>query len=109
MGETIAKRSGVAKLTAAFATVYTVYPAYWGRVSMIHLDNSTGSDVTVRLCLVAPSGTPIEDNAMLWDFTIPANDFIEFGDGYWLPPSSSLQASCSSDGAIKMHWSTEEE
>lgn len=103
------KRSGVNKLTSGFTTVYTVQVNYWSKVTMIHLVNTTAAPVTVQLCSVAPGGTPTQDNALMWNFSIPANDLIELGDGYWMSSQMSLAAKCSVDGAINLIWSLEEE
>lgn len=109
MAAATTKRSGANKLVTSYANIYTVQPNYWSKVTMLHLVNTTGVAATVTVCSVAPGGTASQDNALMWDFSIPANDMIEFGDGYWMASLWSLIAKCSVDGAINMMWSLEEE
>jgi hypothetical protein len=109
MSASTTKRSGVAKLSSAFANIYSIQPNYWGRVTMLHLVNTTGAAATVKVCIAAPGVAGSQDNALMWGFNVPANDMIEFGDGYWLSSQTSLIACCSVDGAVNLHWSIEEE
>ena len=76
---------------------------------MLHLVNTTGAAATVRVCIVPPNSVPGQENSLMWDFNIPANDMIEFGDGYWLSTQTSIIALCGTEGAVNLHWSIEEE
>jgi hypothetical protein len=78
------------------------------RVSNIHLSNTTNAAVTIDLCLCASPDPPTAANALLWQFSLGANDFLEFGEGLWLPPGSSLQGGASAGSAIALFLSGHE-
>jgi len=109
MNGTTLVRVGVgANLSGAFAVLHTVYQARWLRVTNLHLVNVSLAAVTVNVCAVVKGGTPDVTNALLWGFSIPASDFIEASEGLMLPPGSSIQALCSTPGAINLYFSGEE-
>lgn len=87
------------------AIAHTVYRDRWFKVTCLHIVNTTAAPVTVQVCIVPDGGAPVQTNALLWDFAIPANDLIEMADGLLLPPSSSMQALCSAAGAINLFLS----
>lgn len=92
-------------LTTAFQVVLTAYAFGTLRINMIHLVNTSAADVTVRLCFVPltnPVTAPAAANAVLWDFNVPANDFLEFGEGDHLAAYTSIQALASVDNAINI-------
>lgn len=89
-------------LTGAFQVILRAYPIGILRLTMVHLVNVTATDATVRLCYVANGGTPTVANAILWDFVVPANDFIEFGAQDYLPASTSIQAMSGTASAINI-------
>lgn len=84
---------GMISLTASFQTVLTVNASLSLTVKMMHLVNTSGSAVTVRICYVPSGGTANVGNAALWDFSLPANDFMEFGEGHELEGGTTIQAS----------------
>ena len=84
----------------SYSTLHTVNCARWMRVANIHLANTGATDQTVRLCRVISGGAAGTSNALLYDFTVPANDFIEFGEGLMLGPKDSLQGSADAANAI---------
>lgn len=97
------------QLTAGFQTLYTVNNARWFRATCFHLVNVTASARTVRLCVVPPAGAASAVNALLWDFSVPANDFIEFGEGLKVPPASTIQVMASAISALNLFLSGVEE
>ena len=68
-------------LGTSFGLIFAVGHQYQLTVSCIHLCNTTSAAVTVQLSAVGPSALAGQPNALLWNFSIPANDFIEFGEG----------------------------
>ena len=82
----------------SFTTVYTVPGSTTFTASMLHVCNTTVAVVTVRVCLVPPAGSPGTDNAILWDFSIAANDVLELLKGDIWAEGSTLQAKASSAG-----------
>jgi hypothetical protein len=99
-----------AQLGAGFATLYT--PATQSKrecvVSRIHLANTTGGAITVRICTVLPGGTPTQANALLWDYSIAANAYVEFGKDLVLLWGVSLQASASVGASVTLTFAGQE-
>lgn len=88
------------ELTGTFQTVYTVPAVTKFTCAIIHIANTTSSAKTVQVCIVPSAGSPTAANALLWDFSIAANDFIEFGKGdIWLA-DATLQAKASASSAV---------
>jgi hypothetical protein len=85
-------------LTTSFQNVSA--PALPAVVSVIHIVNTTAGSATVQMSLVAGNETPSESNALLWDFNIPANDFIEFGEGITIPVRYSIKTKVSADNTL---------
>ena len=96
-------------LTNAFKTIYTVNNQRWFTVKSIHIANSSAGAVTVQVCFVFAGGSPAAGNAAIWNFSIPANDFIEWGAGLKLPPSATVQALASAGTSINLWISGVEE
>lgn len=70
---------------AADETIYTVPALTQFTVGVISIANTTNAAKTIRLYRVPSAGAAAQANAILFDFSIPANDFIEFGRGrQWL-------------------------
>lgn len=86
------KPIAVLELTAAFQTYYTVPALTTFTTGIIHIANQSASAATIQLCVVPSAGSPTADNAILWNFSIAANDFIELGRGILLPAASSFRA-----------------
>ena len=96
------KALAVAPLTTSFTTLYTVPSLTTFTVGMLHLVNTTGSAVTVRMCVVPSAGSPLVGNSLLWDFQIQANDVVELLKGdQWLA-GASLQALGSTLNAVNL-------
>lgn len=96
------KISAFTSLTVAPQTVHTVFAERKLTIEMIHLVNVTGAAATIQLHYVPPSGVAAVTNAALYDFSIPANDFIELGEGQILFESYSIIGTCSVDNAINI-------
>lgn len=91
-------------LSGAFQTVVSANPVGI-RVCVIHLVNTTGAPVTVQVCVVPHGGTPSVANALLYDYSIPANDFLQFDEGDFLSPNSTLQALASAGNSVNLRFS----
>lgn len=90
-------------------TVHTVDSHRWLRIENIHLCNVTGGAVTVQFCLVPYGGSSGTTTALLYAFSIPANDFIEFGEGLRLGPGGLVRGLANAADAITAHLSGIEE
>lgn len=99
------KVSSITSLSPAFTVLRTVYKDRWFRISCVHVANVTAVPDTVQICLVPPAQSPGSANGLVWNFTIPANDFIEFGEGIWCPPNATVQALCATPAAINVQLS----
>lgn len=73
------------------AVIHTVKSPRWLTLSNIHISNTSGSAVTVSIFFVPSGASPAVGNAGVYSFSVPANDFIEFGEGQKLPPKASIQ------------------
>jgi hypothetical protein len=89
-------------LTIANQTVHTVYAQRNLTLSMVHLVNVTAAPKTVNVYFVPALGAAAAANAALLAYVIPANDFIEFGEGQILSSQQFVVASCSVDNAVNM-------
>ncbi len=97
----------VTQLTTSMSTLYTLPSSTNFTVTMLHICNVTGSAATVRLCLVPNGGSPTAANAILWDFSIAANDVQELLKGdIWIdgagPATIQAQASANTSINIKL-------
>lgn len=95
-------------LTVGFTTLHTVDSHRWLTVSVVHVANVTAGAVTVQLCYVPPGGAAAVGNAALWNYSIPANDFIEFGEGDILFPNWTIQGLASAGNSINVRIAGEE-
>lgn len=96
-------------LTGAFQTIHTVYRTRQLTISVIHIANTTAGAITVQLCFVPPAGTAAQGNAALWDYSIPANDFIQLSEGQILGSEYTIQALASAGNAINLAISGRED
>lgn len=96
------KVSRAVALTIADQVIHTVYESRTFEITMIHLVNTTAVPVTVQVCAVPQGGTKQQANALLWDYEIPAHDFIEFGEGHLLLPGGSIRANANADNAVNL-------
>ena len=95
------------QLTTAFQSVAAVPPGVTYALKLIHLTNTTNAPRTVQVCYVPATDTPTQSNALLWDFSIPANDFLEFGEGDVLSAGSSIRAKASANTALNLKFSAQ--
>ena len=100
--------SKILTLGVAFAPVYTVSFARWSTIKNIHIANSSAGAVAVKVCFVFQGLTPLQGNAALWNFSVPGNDFIEYGEGIKLPPGTSVQGLAASANVINLWLSATE-
>lgn len=89
-------------LTGSFAIYYTVPGSTTFTVTCIHIVNVTGAEQAVWVCIVPSAGSPAEGNALLWQFTIPARGFIEFGAGDEWEENSTLRAKVSTAAGVTL-------
>lgn len=101
----VLKTVDVAQLTGSFATIYTVPGATQFTVTMLHLVNTSGVVVTVRICLVPSAGSPTQSNALFWDFSLAANDVLEVLKGDIWAAGSTLQALAGTTAVINIKLS----
>lgn len=59
-------------------TVYTVPASTTAQFTSIRVANTTSSAITVRIFATPSGGTSDQTTAIVYDFTIPANDYHEF-------------------------------
>ena len=78
----------------SFSDIYTPGGGVTFTTGVIHIANTHTAAVTLELC-IDDGGGDVQTNALLWDISIPANDFIEFGQGIILAAGSSLSAKAS--------------
>lgn len=90
----------VFQLSDSFQTVFSLPRTLRFVTKSIHLVNTSGSDAEVSVCLVPYGGAAAQANALLWDFTITAGDFVEFLEGDTWPAGSSLQAKANVTGVV---------
>lgn len=91
-----------AQLGAAFAVIHTVGYQAQLTVTLIHIVNTTANAATIRLCVHAEGAAAAAGNAVLWDYSIPANDFIEIADGMILYSRWAIEARTGTAGAITL-------
>jgi len=96
-------------LTVAPQTVHTVYRDRVLTIGMVHLANVTAGAITVQLHYVPSGGTAAVGNAVLYDFSVAANDFEELNVGQLLPEGTAIVAACSVDNAVNILLSGLEE
>ncbi len=99
------KPVAVVELTAAFQTIYTVPASTSFTAAVLHLVNASGAAKTVDVCLVPAAGSPLQANAILWQFSIGANDFVELAKGDIWPTGSTLQARASAGTSVNLKLS----
>lgn len=88
------KDLGSYAVTASFGTAYTV-PALTKFVTgILHLVNTTNNTITIQFC----KNGDTESNAILWNFPILANDFIEFGKGIIFSAGETIRIKASGTG-----------
>lgn len=88
------KDLGSVAITTSFATAYTVPGATKFVNGVLHIANSTQNPILVRVC----KNGDLAANALLWDFSVPANDFIEFGRGLILSAAETLRVKADAAG-----------
>ena len=88
------KDLGSYAITTGFGTAYTVPGATKFVTGTFHIVNTTQNTITVRFCKNGDTA----DNALLWDFPILANDFIEFGKGLLFAAAETIRIKASATG-----------
>lgn len=94
----------IVQLTGSFATIYTVPGATTATVTMLHLVNTTGSPVTVDVCVVPNAGSAQQSTAILWSYSIGANDVLEILKGDIWSTGTTLQARAAATTSINLKF-----
>jgi hypothetical protein len=102
------KISRTVSLTTGFQLIHQTNAHRAFTLNMIRLTNVTAAAVTVQVCYAPTGQAASAANAVLWDFSIPANDFIEFGEGD-IVRDASIQALASANDAVNIRISGTEE
>lgn len=94
----VGKRLAQAAMTTSFATIYTAPSNTRSYVKDMDICNTTGSAVTVTVCLVPFTatntvGTASTSNAILYSASIPANSTMQWtGSQIMNGPANNTQA-----------------
>jgi hypothetical protein len=99
------KKLAQAQLGTGISTLYTVPGATKTVIGVVHVANTTNSDKTFRLHHVPSAGSADTTNALAYDLTVKANDFLEFGKGLVLETGETLQGLASAAGAVTVQVS----
>ena len=95
-------------LIVAWELVHTVHEQRWLRVQNIHVCNITAVDATVSVAICESGESPSSSLAVLYQFTLGGNEFIEIGEGILIPPSGTLYAAAGAVTSINIRLSGEE-
>lgn len=87
-----------AVLTGGLVTLHTVALSRWLTITCIQLTNTDASARQASVTL----GLGGQGKAILWNFSIPGDDFIEFGAGIKAPPGTVIQGSASVGGVMNL-------
>ena len=104
----IVRVSAKKALAVAWEAVHTVHEQRWFRVSNIHVANITAVDATVSVALCASGESPSASVALLYQFTLGGNEFLEFGEGLLVTPSGSIWAAAGALTSINIFVNGEE-
>ena len=99
------KDVGVFVLTNSIVTIYTVPNDRNFTVSMMQLCNTSGNHVTLNLCVVPPGQAHSQTYAVLWDFTMAANDALRLLQGDIWKEGSKLTAVAGTGGVLNLRLS----
>ena len=92
-------------LTTSFQTVYTVPASTLFTVSMLHISNNTNVDRLVQVCVVPAAGSADSTNALMYDFSIAPNNFLELLRGDIWGAGVTLQAKASAGTSVTIRIS----
>lgn len=95
-------------LIVAWEPVYTAHVQRWLYVRNIHLCNITAVDATVSVAICESGEAPSSSLALLYQFTLAGNEFLEFGEGILIPPSATLYAAAGAINSINIRLNGEE-
>lgn len=97
--------AGVVVLTTSIATLYTVPNDKNFTVSMLQICNTSGNHVTVNLCVVPPGAAHSQAYAVLWDFTVAANDALRLLQGDIWKEGAKLTGVAGTAGVLNVRLS----
>lgn len=96
-------------LPAAGVIIHVVHGQRSFTIHNIHIANTAAVPTKVSVCAVPTGQSANATTALIWDFSLPANDFIEFGEGLKMSPNDSLQAFAETDNSITLFLNGTEE
>ena len=109
MAEFTAKKvSRHVALTTAFQLIHEVDQRQVCTVRKLLLSNVTNGNVNVRVCYVPNGGTAGIGNALLWDYSLSSNEFIELAEGDMFR-GVGLVAQAASNDSVTLKFAGEEE
>lgn len=83
------------RLGTGWTMVYEVNSVHHLQVKNLHVNNAGNTPVNVWLCVVKPGNNPTEGNALLWNYTLSGNNFVETGKDAIVSPCKMIQAKAS--------------
>lgn len=92
-------------LTAAAQEVHAVHFQRHLRVSNIHIVNVTGGAVTIQITINPPGVNHQLSTALIWNFSVPANDILEFGEGLYIASDYTINALAGADQSLILYLS----
>lgn len=95
-------------LIVAWEAIHTVHEQRWLYVRNIHVCNITAVDATFSVAICESGESPSSSLAIIYQFTLGGNEFIEFGEGILIPPSGTLYAAAGVISSINIRLSGEE-
>jgi len=101
-GSSVLRISSLVQLGVAPTGIYIVGIQRRLVVSLIHIANLTGGAVTVTLYVLPAATAPAPQYAILYGFSVPANDFIELFEGGILLDGWSFNGLASAPNAINV-------
>lgn len=93
------------QLTDAFQTVHTVGPQDRLTVERLFITNTSNGAKTVQVCFVpktTPATSPTAANALLWDYSLNANTYVDIELSYILSPDYTVQALASASNVVNV-------
>jgi hypothetical protein len=97
-------------LNSTSQEVWGVSSNRWLRCAVIHISNGGAVAAIVTVCLLPNATTvPAQGNALIWEFSLAANDFLEFGEGILMSPGYFLVALAAPDDVVLLQFSGIEE
>ncbi len=98
----VLKPVAVVQLTTSYQTIYTCPAATKAAVAFIRVVNVTSTQQSVRLHVTPAAGSEGSQNAIMYDFQIPGNDFIDSAKGMMLAAGDFISALASANVSLNV-------